>query len=74
MDSNFMNFKEVCVYFGLSPSTVRRILIRLKQGVSTFPMPVTGWKRKALWRREEIENWQEAAVDHLSLQGSENQE
>ena len=59
MTNTFMTFQEVCEFFGFSHSTLRRVLARRKLNNSTFPVPLTGWGKKAIWRREEIENWKE---------------
>lgn len=59
MDNSLMTFKEVCVYFGMSAPTLRRLISRRKRGESSFPNPIFGWNRRGLWRRSDIENWTE---------------
>ena len=55
----FVNIQEVCEYYGLSEQTIRRRIKEAKKGRSSFPKPIFGYGRKALWRRSEIENWTE---------------
>ena len=57
--SDLMNIQEVCQYYGLSEQTIRRRIRESKLGCSSFPRPITGYSRKALWRRTDIEDWTE---------------
>ena len=59
-NSNLFNIQEVCQFYGLSEQTIRRRIKESKQGRSTFPKPIFGYCRKALWRREDIESWTES--------------
>ena len=54
-----LNFKEVCEFYGLSEQTIRRRIKESKEGTGTFPRPVFGHKRKALWYLTDLEDWRE---------------
>ena len=58
-NSNLFKIQEVAQYFGLSVQSIRRRIKEAKQNKSSFPRPVFGYNRKALWRRPEIESWNE---------------
>lgn len=48
---------DVCQYFNLSESTIRRHLKNSRDGVGAFPLPLFKSGCKVLWRKEDIETW-----------------
>ena len=54
---NLLDITEVCNYFGLSESTIRRKVRDSRDGRSNFPIPLFKEKHKLLWRKCDIENW-----------------
>lgn len=59
-----MTLQEVSAYFGLSEQTIRRRMKDARNGRSTFPRPIFGsGGRKALWRKTDIENWNETKLN-----------
>jgi excisionase family DNA binding protein len=58
-DKDLFTIDDVCRYFGLSKQTIRRRIREAKLGKSTFPRPVFGYGRKALWRAKDITAWTE---------------
>ena len=59
-NAELFTIEEVCQYYGLSEQTIRRRIKDSKQGIGTFPRPIFGYGRKALWKRSEIESWSES--------------
>lgn len=48
---------DVCVYFGLSESSVRRRVRAARNGTSNFPLPLFSANSRVLWKRADIESW-----------------
>jgi predicted DNA-binding transcriptional regulator AlpA len=63
--SDLFTIQEVCRYYGLSEQTIRRRIKEARAGNSSFPSPIFGYGRKALWHREDIENWSETESRQL---------
>jgi len=62
---------DVCQFFNLSESTVRRHIRERKEGTGTFPLPLFKSKCRNLWRRADITAWRgEADVEVVTLTGS----
>ena len=64
--SDLLNIQDVCKFYGLSEQTIRRRIKDSKEGISSFPRPIFGYGRKALWRRSEIENWTETEQEQAT--------
>lgn len=63
-NAEIMTLKEVSAYFGLSEQTIRRRMKDARNGRSTFPRPIFGpGGRKALWRKTDIESWNETKLN-----------
>ena len=58
--TDLLSVEEVAAFFGLSVQSIRRRLQESKQGKSSFPSPIFGYGRKALFHRAEIEGWKES--------------
>ena len=58
-NNDLFTIQEVCQYYGLSEQTIRRRIRESREGAGSFPRPIFGYGRKALWRRSDIENWSE---------------
>ena len=54
---NLLDITEVCNYFGLSESTIRRKIRASREGHSNFPIPLFKEGHRVLWRKCDIENW-----------------
>jgi len=54
---NLFDIADVCAYFGLSESTVRRRVRESRDGQGNFPLPLFGSGCRVLWRKSDIENW-----------------
>jgi predicted DNA-binding transcriptional regulator AlpA len=59
-NTDLFTIQEVCQYYGLSEQTIRRRIKDSKQGIGTFPCPIFGYGRKALWKKSDIESWSES--------------
>ena len=57
---DLFTIQDVCKFFRLSEQTIRRRIKESKEGRGSFPRPVFGYGRKALWHREDIMNYREA--------------
>jgi predicted DNA-binding transcriptional regulator AlpA len=68
--NDLLTIQEVCQFYGLSEQTIRRRIRESRKGIGSFPRPIFGYGRKALWHREDIENWQEK----LPEQGEQNRQ
>ena len=58
-----VNIQEVADLMCSSVSTIRRRISDARKGLSTFPQPIFGSKKKALWRQDDILTWNEALPD-----------
>jgi len=48
---------DICSYYGLSESTIRKKVRESRNGESNFPLPLFKRGCKALWRKSDIEAW-----------------
>ena len=55
--NDLLTLAEVCAYFGLSESTVRRKVRDSRDGNGNFPLPLFKSKCRVLWKKSDIENW-----------------
>jgi len=58
-----VNIGEVADLMRSSVSTIRRRLAAARSGESSFPLPIFGNKKKALWRQDDILTWNESLPD-----------
>ena len=58
--SDLLNIKDLCKFYGLSVQTIRRRIREAKEGTGSFPRPVFGYGKKALWHWEDILNYRAA--------------
>lgn len=68
---NIMTIHEVCRYLNLSIQTVRRRIKERREGIGSFPLSITGSTRKGLWRRSDIESWNESEPGGQSPKSTE---
>ena len=54
---DLLNLADVCNYFGLSESTIRRKVKDSREGIGNFPLPLFGSKCRVIWRKSDIESW-----------------
>ena len=69
---NLLTIGEVCTYFGLSESVIRRKVRDTREGRGTFPLPLFKSGHRLLWRKCDIENWTGEGTDSTVLSGSES--
>jgi len=56
---DLLNLKQVCSIMQISPSTVYRRVADSRMGISTFPLPIHGSRKKRLWKADDIMFWSE---------------
>jgi len=56
-NTELFNLEEVCRYFNLSESTIRRKICESREGKSNFPLPLFSSGCKVLWRKSDVINW-----------------
>lgn len=54
---DLMDIRQVCEYFDLSETTIRRHIRERKDGTGTFPLPLFKSRCRVLWKRIDIEAW-----------------
>lgn len=64
---NLLDIHEVCDYFGLSESTVRRKVRDSKDGKGCFPLPLFKTGCRVLWRKCDIEAWRGDDAEVVTL-------
>jgi predicted DNA-binding transcriptional regulator AlpA len=66
MNSNndLLDLAEVSKYFGLSQSTIRRMIRQSREGLNSFPLPLLKRGSKIIFRRTDIENWEGDNVEY----------
>ena len=52
-----LNINEVASLLRCSRSTIYRWMAETRKGNSTFPLPITGKRKRGLWHKEDIEAW-----------------
>jgi predicted DNA-binding transcriptional regulator AlpA len=59
---------DICSYYGLSESTIRKKVRESRSGESNFPLPLLKRGCKALWRKSDIEAWggEDGEVIHIT--------
>ena len=62
------DISDVCDYYGLSESTIRRKVRESRDGNGNFPLPLFKSGCKVLWRKSDIESWrgEESEVIHFA--------
>ena len=63
--NDLLNITDVCTYFGLSESTIRRKVRDSREGTGNFPLPLFGSKCRVLWRKSDIESWRGEDADTI---------
>jgi predicted DNA-binding transcriptional regulator AlpA len=56
--NDLFTLADVCNYYGLSESSIRRRVRQRREGIGNFPLPLFGSGCRVLWRKFDIENWQ----------------
>jgi predicted DNA-binding transcriptional regulator AlpA len=56
-NDDLFSMADVCEFFGLSESTIRRKIKNSRDGEGNFPLPLFGSKCRVLWKKEDILNW-----------------
>jgi len=56
-NDDLFGLTEVCGFFGLSESTIRRKVRSSRAGDGNFPLPLFGSGCRVLWRKVDILNW-----------------
>ena len=54
---DLLNITDLCNYFGLSESTIRRKVRDSRDGQGTFPLPLFRSGCRVLWKKSDIESW-----------------
>ena len=54
---DLFDLTDICNYFGLSESTIRRRVRNSREGNGNFPLPLFSSGSRVLWRKSDIENW-----------------
>ena len=54
---DLFDLNDMCNYFGLSESTIRRRVRNSRDGNGNFPLPLFASGSRVLWRKSEIESW-----------------
>lgn len=57
ISDDLFNLEDVCDYFGLSESTIRRKVKESRENGGGFPLPLFKGGSNLRWRRADIENW-----------------
>ena len=70
-NNDLFSIVEVCTYFGLSESTIRRKVRDSRDGVGNFPLPLFGSKCRVLWRKSDIESWRGEDADTIIFSPSQ---
>jgi predicted DNA-binding transcriptional regulator AlpA len=52
-----LTLRDLLPLLQVSEATIRRWLAETRRGAGNFPKPVNGFKRKLLFRPEDIESW-----------------
>lgn len=52
-----IDIDELSQELRISVSQLRKRIAKARKGESDFPLPVTGYKEKNRWKRQDIENW-----------------
>jgi hypothetical protein len=58
MKNEILFAEEVCEHFRICRQTLKLWLMQARAGVSDFPLPVSPFRSKLRWRREDIVNYQ----------------
>ena len=56
----FLTIEDMMELFGYSRVSVYRKVASARAGLSGFPIPLTGYRQKLLWDRNEIERYCQA--------------
>ena len=56
-NDDLFSMADVCDFFGLSESTIRRKVRNSRDGTGNFPLPLFGSGCRVLWRKDDILNW-----------------
>lgn len=67
---NLLDISEVCRFFGLSESTVRRKVRDSRDGKGCFPLPLFKSGCRVLWRKTDIESWQGEDAEAITFSSS----
>ena len=57
-NDDLWSLTEVCEYFGLSESTIRRKIRDSRDGTGNFPLPLFGSKSRVLFKKDHILNYE----------------
>jgi excisionase family DNA binding protein len=57
--TDLLTVQEVAQFYGVSVQSIRRRIKESKENRGSFPSPVFGYGRKALFHRKEVEQWKE---------------
>ena len=65
---NLFDLADICRYFGLSESSVRRrIRDSRESNGATFPLPLFERGQRLLWRRCDVEAWRGKDAEAVAL-------
>lgn len=67
---NLLGIAEVCAYFNLSESSIRRKVRASREGKGNFPLPLFKSGCRVLWRKSDVENWAGEDAEVLSFSAS----
>jgi hypothetical protein len=58
MNNDIIFAEEVCEHFRICRQTLKLWLAKSRAGLSDFPLPISPFRSKLRWRREDIVNYQ----------------
>ena len=67
--TDLLTIQDLCNFYGLSEQTIRRRIRESREGAGSFPRPVFGYGRKALWHRNDIISWRETKPEQSEQDG-----
>ena len=63
---DLFDLADICAYFNLSESTIRRKVRESREGTGNFPLPLFGSGCRVLFRKSDIESWRGADAEVIT--------
>jgi predicted DNA-binding transcriptional regulator AlpA len=57
ISDDLLTLADLCSYYGLSESTIRRRIRAARNGTSNFPLPLFSSKSRVLFRKVDVLSW-----------------
>jgi len=64
---DLFDLTDICNYFGLSESSIRRRVRNSREGNGNFPLPLFSSGSRVLWRKSDIESWRGEDADVITF-------